>query len=163
MKRIQIVGFTLSFVLALLLTSSVYGQMGKHNPDREFHKRDFQRGEPRGMMLEKLNLTDEQKEAVEQLRLKHQNEMIDLKADLQKKKLALKELTSKDNYSRDNYINAVKAINAAKNNIAVSMANHRMDVYDLLAPEQKKAFDDMRQDFNKRRPMFRHMMEKPEK
>ena len=89
--------------------------------------------------------------------------MIDLKADLQKKKLALKELTSKGNYSRDNYINAVKAINAAKNNIAVSMANHRMDVYDLLAPEQKKAFDDMRQDFNKRRPMFRHMMEKPEK
>jgi Spy/CpxP family protein refolding chaperone len=163
MKRIQIVGFTLSFVLALLLTSSVYGQMGKHNPDCEFHKRDFQRGESRGMMLEKLNLTDEQKEAVEQLRLKHQNEMIDLKADLQKKKLALKELTSKDNYSRDNYINAVKAINAAKNNIALSMANHRMDVYDLLAPEQKKAFDDMRQDFNKRRPMFRHMMEKPEK
>jgi Spy/CpxP family protein refolding chaperone len=163
MKRIQIVGFTLSFVLALLLTSSVYGQMGKHNPDRGFHKRDFQRGEPRGMMLEKLNLTDEQREAVEKLRLKHQSEMIDLKADLQKKKLALKELTNNGNYSRDDYINAVKAINAAKNNIATSMANQRMDVYDLLTPEQKKTFNDMRHQFNKRRPMFRHMMEKPEK
>ncbi len=163
MKRIQIVGFTLSFILALLLTSSVYGQMGKHNPDREFHKRDFQRGEFRGMMLEKLNLTDEQKEAVEKLRLKHQSEMIDLKADLQKKKLALKELTNNGNYSRDDYINAVKAINAAKNNIATSMANQRMDVYDLLTPEQKKTFDDMRHQFDKRKPMFRHMMEKPDK
>jgi len=163
MKRIQIVGFTLSFILALLLTSSVYGQMGKHNPDREFHKRDFQRGEFRGMMLEKLNLTDEQKEAVEKLRLKHQSEMIDLKADLQKKKLALKELTNNGNYSRDDYINAVKAINTAKNNIATSMANQRMDVYDLLTPEQKKTFDDMRHQFDKRKPMFRHMMEKPDK
>ena len=89
--------------------------------------------------------------------------MIDLKADLQKKKLALKELTNNGNYSRDDYINAVKAINAAKNNIATSMANQRMDVYDLLTPEQKKTFDDMRHDFNKRRPMLRHMMEKPDK
>ena len=138
-----------------------------HKPDRDFMQGNFQghefhKGDFKGMMLEKLNLTDEQKAAVEKLKLKHQEEMIDLKADLEKKELALKELTNNGNYSRDDFVNAVKAISAAKNNIALSFANHRMDIYELLTPEQKKTFDNMRDNFRKKMPMLRHMREKSE-
>ena len=165
MKRIHIAGIVLGFIAMLFLTSSAYGQTGMHKPNREFRGKNFQRGEFhkqdfKGMMLEKLNLTDEQKAAVEKLKLKHQGEMIDLKANLEKKKLALKELTSNGNYSRDDFVNAVKAISTAKSNIAISMANHRMDIYELLTPEQKKTFNNMHNHFNKRRSVLRHMMEK---
>ena len=167
MKKIHIAGIILGFIAMLLLTSSAYGQMGMHKTNRDFRGKNFQRGEFhkqdfKGMMLEKLNLTDEQKAAVEKLKLKHQGEMIDLKANLEKKKLALKELKSNGNYTRDDFVNAVKAINSAKSDIAVSMANHRMDIYELLTPEQKKTFDNMRTNFDKRRPVLRHMMEKLE-
>ena len=105
---------------------------------------DQSRGERfRSRMSEKLNLTDEQKDKIAQFRFKNQEEMIDLRANLQKKRLALKELESKGNYSRADYLNLVKDINAARDNIATARANHRMDVYALLTDQQKKIFDNM--------------------
>jgi len=89
---------------------------------------------------ERLNLTDEQKEKVQSFRLKHQKEMIDLKADLEKAELALNELKAKKNFSRSDYLNAVEKINDAENKISLSRADHRMDVYELLTDEQKKEF-----------------------
>ncbi len=97
----------------------------------------------KGRMLEKLNLTDEQQTKIEDLRIEHQKAMIDLRADLQKKRLAVKELTQKGNYSRSDYLNRVKDLNSARDNIASSMANHRMDVYEVLNDQQKKIFDQM--------------------
>ena len=168
MKKVQVIGIAFGFMAMLFLSSSVYAQMGMHNQNRDFnreHFRDgeFHKGDFKGMMLEKLNLSDEQKDAVEKLKLNHQEKMIDLKADLEKKELAMKQLQSIGNYTRDEFINAVKAINAAKNNIAISFANHRMDIYEILTPEQKKTFDDMRQKFDKRKPMMKHMQEKLDK
>ena len=165
MKKIQIAAIALGFIAMLFLTSSAYGQMGMHNSGRDFvrgnfHGDEFHKGDFKGMMLGKLNLTDEQKAAVEKLKLKHQEGMIDLKADLEKKELALKELTNSGNYSRDDFVNAVKAISTAKTNIAVSFANHRMNIYELLTPDQKKTFDNMRNMFSKRMPMLKHKRDK---
>ena len=90
MKKIHIAGMVLGFIVMLFLTPSVYGQMGMHKPDRDFNRGNFQRdefhkGDFKGMMLEKLNLSDEQKDAVEKLKFNHQEKMIDLKANLEKK------------------------------------------------------------------------------
>ncbi len=97
----------------------------------------------RGKMFEKLNLTDQQKDKIEQLRLKNQEEMIDLRADMQKKQLAVKELQMKGNYSRSDYLNLVKDLNASRDNIDVARANHRMDIYELLTDQQKEIFNRM--------------------
>lgn len=132
MKKISIVG---GIILALVIAAAVnfYPQ-----------KSDQPRGERfRGRMMEKLNLTDEQKDKVEQLRIEHQKAMIDLRADMQKKNLALKELTSKGNYSRADYLNLVNDISSARNKIEAARANHRMDIYSLLDDQQKKIFDKM--------------------
>ena len=70
--------------------------------------------------------------------------MIDLKADIERKKLDMKELLSKGNYIREDYLLKVKAISDSKEKIALAKANHRMDVYDLLTEEQRKTFDEMK-------------------
>ncbi len=97
----------------------------------------------KGRMFDKLNLTDEQKSKIEDLRIEHQKAMIDLRADMQKKRLAVKEMMLKGNYSRSDYLNLINDLNSAKNKIAASRANHRMDVYELLTDQQKKIFDQM--------------------
>lgn len=91
-------------------------------------------------LVERLNLSDEQKVKFQSLRLSHQKEMIDLKANLEKTRLVLREIKAKKNFSRSEYLNAVENINEAENKIALSRANHRMDIYEMLNDEQKKIF-----------------------
>ncbi len=95
-----------------------------------------------GAMMQKLNLTEDQQNKIEDLRTKHQKEMIDLRADLQKKELTLRELRSKDDVSRDDIVNAVKNVNSSRNEMAVARANHRYDVYETLTADQKKIWKD---------------------
>jgi len=92
-------------------------------------------------MFQKLNLTEAQQDQIVTLRLNHQMEMIDLKANLQKKKLELIELKNKGNYTREAYIDNVEAINSAKNQIAILKANCQMDIYQLLDDNQKEEWN----------------------
>lgn len=100
---------------------------------------------------QKLNLTEEQQEKVDALRFGHQKEMIDLKANLEKKKLGLAELKSKVNYTREEFLSKVNEIISAKNKIALSRANHQMDVYQLLDENQKKEWNKFSGNFGERR------------
>ncbi len=122
--------FSLVLILAIigLYSGTAYSQK-KPAPRKEFFKHQ---------MLDKLKLTDEQKSKIEDARLSHQNQMIDLKANLEKKELALKQLRVKGNLDRNSVIAAVKDINQAKNDIAIARANNLMDIYDILTPEQRQ-------------------------
>lgn len=142
MRKLNLAGIAAILFIALISTQFSYGQM---------ERRGMNQGDHHKMMMEKLNLTDTQKDAVEVLHFSHKREMIDLKAALEKKKLDKQELLSKGNYTRDNYLGNVKAISDAKDIMAIAKANHRMDVYDLLTEEQRKTFDEMKgQKGNKR-------------
>jgi len=135
MRKINLAAIAVFLSIALISTQFSYGQM---------ERRGMHSGNHHKMMKENLNLTDTQSEAVEELHFSHKREMIDLKADIEKKKLDMKELLSKGNYTRDDYLNKVKVINDTKENLALAKANHRMDVYDLLTEEQRKTFDEMK-------------------
>ena len=132
--------FSLVLILAIigLYSGTTYSQ-DKTRPKKEFFGQQ---------MMQKLNLTDEQKTKIEDARLNHQKQMIDLKANLEKKMLALKELRVKGNLDRNNVIAAVKDINQAKNDIAIARVNNMMDIYDILTPEQRKTWKDNRGFFN---------------
>ena len=86
----------------------------------------------------KLNLTDAQKDQIAKLRTDFQTKMVDLKANLQKDKITLKALRNKDDITRDEVINAVEAVNKSRDDIALALANHLMDIRDILTPEQRK-------------------------
>jgi len=92
-------------------------------------------------MFQKLSLTETQQDQFVNLRLNHQMEMIDLKANLQKKKLEMAELKNNGNYTREDFINKVEAINSVKDEIAISKANFQMDVYQLLDDTQKQEWN----------------------
>ena len=144
MRKLNLAGIAAILFIALISTQFSYGQM---------ERRGMNQGDHHKMMMEKLNLTDTQKEAVEVLHFSHKREMIDLKAALEKKKLDKQELLSKGNYTRDDYLGNVKAISGAKDIMAIAKANHRMDVYDLLTEEQGKTFDEMKGRMGNKRNM----------
>ena len=82
----------------------------------------------RDQIHKQLNLTDDQQTKIDELKLAHKKEMIDLKANLDKKELALAELKNKGNYSREDFLNKINDVITARNKIAISFANHQMDV-----------------------------------
>jgi Spy/CpxP family protein refolding chaperone len=155
MIKLSLAEIAAILIIVLMSTQFSYGQM---------ERRGMHRGDHYKLMKEKLNLTDTQSEAVEELHFSHKREMIDLKAAMEKKKLDMKELLSKGNYTRDDYLIKVKAISNTKEKMALVKANHRMDVYDLLIEEQRKTFDEIKCCKGNSRQMgrmkYRKMMDK---
>ena len=100
---------------------------------------------------QKLNLTEVQQEKVDALKFDHQKEMIDLKANLEKKEIEMAEIKNKGNYTREEFLNKVNEIISARNEIALSLANHQMDVYQLLDDNQKKEWNKFSGEFGERR------------
>lgn len=103
--------------------------------------------------MERLNLSEEQKAEFKTLHFKHQNEMIEAKADLQKSELALQELKSNPYYSRDDVVAAVIKINDSRANINLLKENHWMDIYEKLNPEQQKIWNEGQKRFRQFREM----------
>lgn len=134
----------ISIILLVLFVSStsIIAQRQRQNCDFEGR---------REMMIEKLQLTEDQQEAIQALRFDHKNTMIELRAEVQKKKLQLEELKSSGNYSREDFLAGVESLSHTKQNMALVRANHRMDVYELLTDDQKSTFDKMRKGFGNKR------------
>ncbi len=146
MKKTSVIAvaiLALAFVFSSAAFSQPAGMNGKMGQGKGMSagmrmgmKKEMRGGFP--MLMAKLKLTDQQKEKIAGLRLDFQKNMIDLKANLAKSKLALKELTMKSDFARNDVLAAVGNINNAKDAIATAMANHMLDVYALLTPEQQK-------------------------
>lgn len=132
------------FVLVGILT---FVSLQNILPQEKIHKRD----NCRQQCFNKLDLTEEQQEKVETMKLDHQMEMIDLKANLEKKKLGLADLKNNGNYTRDEYIGQIEQINSAKEAIAISKANFKMDVYEILDTDQKKEWNELSINFGERK------------
>ena len=133
MKRTLIITVLLSF---LIVIAGAFTFAQKQRENRGENKRE--------RIIEKLNLTDEQQTQIGEIRFAHQEKMIDLKADVEKKKLGLKELQSSGNFTREDYIAKYEEKISAQNKIKLGKANHHMDVYELLDAEQQKTWIKMK-------------------
>ena len=122
---------------ALLISGNLFSQ--------EFREGNRERDEFRNRerIQEKLNLSTEQVDKIEALKLSHRKEMIGLRADVEKKEVELEELKYILNFSRDAYLNKINEIISAKNKIELARANHQMDVYQLLDDNQKQEWNKM--------------------
>jgi Spy/CpxP family protein refolding chaperone len=143
MKIKGILTSCITMVLIALLMTPAFSQV----PDSGRASRPFMKNRP----FAKLNLTETQKSKIQEIKFKEQSQMIDLKANLEKERLALKELIVKDDISRDAIVDEINKINDAKDKIAVARANSLLDVYDVLTPGQKKMVKDKILDFGMRR------------
>lgn len=141
----------LMFVLStILLFSFLNPGDGFAQTKPKLHVKNFKEN-----MIEKLNLTEEQQDKISELRTKHQKEMIDLRAELQKKMIDKRELRNSD-LTRSELLSSVNEINEIKNQIAISRANHRMDVSELLTPEQRKIWQEHEPMRDHKRMKFNH-------
>ena len=130
----------LAILSALVISQYLFAQemiQERHRDQLKIHQR--------------LNLTDEQQEKVEVLKLAHQKQMIDLKANLEKKEVEMAELKNKGNYTREEFLSKTNEIISARNEIALSLANHQMDVYQLLDDNQKKEWNKFSSEFGEKR------------
>lgn len=131
----------LIFVLAVLavvsLNQEAYSQKGDNPKSKQM----------RMNMKELLNLSEDQENKIEALRLSQEESMIKFRADLELKELEIRKLKSSEKFSRSAMINLTKDINAIKNEIALARTNHQMDVYDLLDESQRKIWLDKQDQF----------------
>jgi Spy/CpxP family protein refolding chaperone len=133
------------FILALLFLSASF--ISIQSQQRKMMHQDGNKENLR----EQLNLSEDQMKKIDDLRLIHNEKMIDIKAELAKKKLEMKKLRSGDELSRNELLKITKEMSEIKIKIAVEKVNHQMDVYDQLSKEQKKIWSKMH--FNKERRM----------
>ena len=87
---------------------------------------------------EKLQLTAEQEQAMEELRFDQQEQMIDLRSKLDKQELELRKLESQEEPNAKKINAQIEKIGATRIEIAKARAAHRMAVDKILTPEQRK-------------------------
>ncbi len=149
MKNLRYVFFPV--IIILLVSSFGFSQMRqKGNWDS--------RGTRMEMMMKKLNLTDDQQKKITDLRLQHQERMIDLTSELKKKELQKEKILSGDQVRRSDLLNVTKEIGDIKNKISAERVNHQMDVYDLLDSNQRQTFQKMMLNMDKMNYKMRGMM-----
>jgi Spy/CpxP family protein refolding chaperone len=140
MKNVFVI-LTALLVTSFLLASDIAAQPKKSmRMDRE-RMMDHER------LVDELNLTDAQKDKIEALRLQHKKGMVDLKAELEKREIELDEIRNKDNFTRNEIVASVENINKVKNEIALKIANHRMDIYEQLTDDQQKIWNEKKHHF----------------
>ncbi|MDR3628639.1 MAG: Spy/CpxP family protein refolding chaperone [Ignavibacteriaceae bacterium] len=133
----------LSIITVILFTFCTVGTgNAQQNPDKGHASGKGMKGmmAHKDDMMKKLNLSDQQKDKIADLKTSFQKNMVDLRSDLKKNQIDLKSLRSKDNITREDLIASVDKVNKSKNAIALAFANHIFDVYQVLTPEQQKTW-----------------------
>lgn len=158
MKK-SIVSIFLAFSLTILITGFSYSQqMNWQGNNRPMRQRMEKMG--KANLMKKLNLTDQQKQKFADLRITFEKKMVDLRADLKKDKLDLQALRVNGNFNRKDVIAAVEKVNKSKDAISIAVANHLLDMYEVLTPEQQKIWQENAPKFWNMK-QHRRMMERP--
>lgn len=105
------------------------------------------RGEMRRMASEKLKLTDAQEKQIKEIRSKQMKQMIQLRADLQIKRLELKELLDADAPDRAAVEKKMRMIADIRVQQQMLHFDKKQAIDKVLMPEQRKIADEMREDF----------------
>jgi len=111
----------------LIMATSIYAQTGKL----------FR-------MAEKLKLTDQQVEQIQEIKLRHDREMIRLKADLKLARLDLKEIMMKAKIDEKAALSKQDNISKVKASIDKTRLQHKLDIRRILTEDQFKQLQKMR-------------------
>lgn len=116
-------------LIAGVLNAQMHGQMQQAGRSPMMHQ---------GMGL---NLTDEQKSKMEDLRLKHLKEVEPIRADIQKQFSTLKLEMTAEKFNESKAKSIQSEISKLQNDMATKRMSHMRGVRDMLTTEQQKKFD----------------------
>jgi Spy/CpxP family protein refolding chaperone len=87
------------------------------------------------------NLTDQQQEQIQGLRVDHMKEMTDFRNQLNEKRARLRTLETKDDPNMETINQVIEEMGAIRINMQKNTATHRQEVRKLLSEEQKAYYD----------------------
>ncbi len=130
-------------VMVATTTTIALGQHGHgRGQDRDRDHREH-RGDREERMVRTLDLTDEQQEAIEDLRVAHAKAV---KADqdaLRLKMVQLRSETTEESPNKSDIDQLTDEIGALQTNLLKARVSHKMEVRAILDDEQKIKFDQM--------------------
>jgi len=130
--KVKILKNSLVLLTLLLMYSSGIAQQGRGNCSPS--KAD-------GCCKNLLNLTEDQEEKIDALRIKHLKEMSTFKNQLAVKKAELRVLETADKPDKTAIDKKIDEIMQIKTQMAKKSASHKQDVRMLLTEEQRVIFD----------------------
>ena len=89
------------------------------------------------MMLEKLDLTDDQRVQIRQVRMATEKAMVRLKADAKIARMELEEIMGEAKPNREDVKATLAVINAARSKMLEKKVNLRLEMKQILTPEQQ--------------------------
>jgi Spy/CpxP family protein refolding chaperone len=95
----------------------------------------------REMMENRLDLTDEQKSKMADLRLAHQKENLPLRTELQGKMADLRLLKTEANPNLNKIDQAIEQAEKIRTKLQKVSVRHQLEVRKILTPEQQKLWD----------------------
>jgi len=129
-SKLFILTFGILFI-AVSVFAQGYGEHGK----RKGYKSDGQR------IQKMLDLSDEQADKIQDLRLNHQKEMLPLRTEVQKLQAELKLVQTADKFDESKAKKLVGDISSLRQQMQMKKINHQQMVRNILTPEQRKKFD----------------------
>ncbi|MDZ4120870.1 MAG: Spy/CpxP family protein refolding chaperone [Candidatus Cloacimonadaceae bacterium] len=134
MRKIALITIAIMLFSTLLLAKSKGDQ--KQNPKRMKHDKEAISDQKHpGEMMEKLNLTTEQKKKFETMRTEHQKQMNTLKSEMENLKIDLQASVRNENYRRAKELN--KQIATKQNQLKDAMIDHLEAMMKELTADQK--------------------------
>jgi protein CpxP len=145
MRRIPAHFRRLAIVIVLVLLATpvlAQGGPGRGPGHGHFHGADSPMHE---RVLEQLDLTDDQREQIDQLIADHRTAMKDRREQMRERRTAMRDLMHADEFDEAAIRDAAMAIAEAEADVAVERARLRHEIHALLTPEQQEKAAQMRE------------------
>jgi Spy/CpxP family protein refolding chaperone len=101
------------------------------------------RGGPMGMMANIPDLTSEQMDKFDALRVAQMKTVLPIRTDIQVAEIELDALWRADKLDAKKIVAKVSEIGGLRQKLELAMVNHRIDMYNLMTPDQQKAMRKM--------------------
>lgn len=127
MKKLSIL--VVMLLVSVLSFSNITAQPFMHKMGPKFE---------RGRFMNELNLTDAQQKKVNQLRFDNQKKIIDLKAQIEKKRLAIREMMVNNDVNGNKLLTLTNSISDLQSKMKSSKVKMWLDTYNILNKDQQK-------------------------
>ena len=89
------------------------------------------------------DLTPEQMDKMDAMRVSHMKTVLPIRTDIQVAEIELDALWRADKLDSKKIVAKVNEIGGLRQKLELAMVNHRIDVYNLMTPDQRKAMREM--------------------
>lgn len=138
MNKLLTIGLLTALTAAVASAQPGQGQ-GGHKGDKA-----MKRGPDLAKMMDQLDLTAEQRSALEQAQRDFQKKMVDLRADVKNARDAMRDLTETTSTTREQAMAVVEAESAAELALRKAMVEHRLQVRDIIGEENAAKLKELR-------------------